>query len=195
MASCRVIWGNVITAIFLQRSITSQIVNKFRAATWGCPYDGDMGYDPNKHHRQSIRLRDYDYASPGAYFVTICLQHRLHLLGNVVDGQMIHNDAGNMVLQWWQKLPEKFPNVDIDEFAVMSNHVHGIIIIKPNNQTETTINESVGATPRGRPEFDENANGVNFKPGQTHGVKQIKGNHIGLPLRWKIKWVLRRTKP
>jgi hypothetical protein len=56
-----------------------------------------MGYDPEKHHRRSIRLKEYDYAQPGAYFVTICTQNRECMYGEIVDGEMRLNDAGRMV--------------------------------------------------------------------------------------------------
>ncbi len=106
-----------------------------------------VGYDPDKHHRRSIRLNHYDYAQPGAYFVTMCIQHRLWLLGEIVDGHMICNDAGTMVARWWEKLPTKFANVTLGEYVVMPNHFHGIIHITPTHPD----NEPVGATPWGRP--------------------------------------------
>ncbi len=86
-------------------------------------------YDPDKHHRRSIRLRGYDYARPGAYFVTICTQHRECLFGKIIDGQMIMNEAGRMIMRWWQELPRKFPSVDTDAYVVMPNHFHGIILV------------------------------------------------------------------
>nr|WP_290668227.1 transposase [Ardenticatena sp.] len=90
-----------------------------------------MPYDPEKHHRRSIRLKGYDYAQPGAYFVTICTQHRACLFGAVVGGEMRVNDAGRMVQRWWDELNRKFPTVQTDAFVVMPNHIHGIIIIHP----------------------------------------------------------------
>ncbi len=87
-----------------------------------------MKYDPAKHHRRSIRLKGYDYAQAGAYFITMCTQDRACLFGDVVDGNMRLNDAGRMVVAEWAMLPERFPNVVLDAFVVMPNHVHGIII-------------------------------------------------------------------
>ncbi len=97
-----------------------------------------MTFNPDIHHRRSIRLREYDYSSVGAYFVTICAQGRECLFGNVADGEMRLNDAGRMVGEWLFKLPDKFPGVVLDEYIVMPNHFHGIICI-------------VGAPPRGCP--------------------------------------------
>lgn len=97
-----------------------------------------MTYDPERHHRRTMRLREYDYAKAGAYFVTICMQDRANVLGEVVDGVMRTNDAGQMVNTVWTELPVFYPGVDIDGFVVMPNHIHGIVLL-------------VGAAPRGRP--------------------------------------------
>jgi putative transposase len=83
-----------------------------------------MKYNPDIHHRRSIRLRDYDYSLPGAYFVTVCTQDRVCLFGNVAGNTMRLNDAGQMIEQWWFELNRKFPTVESDEFVVMPNHFH-----------------------------------------------------------------------
>jgi putative transposase len=88
-----------------------------------------MTYDPAKHHRRSIRLKGYDYAQPGAYFVTICVRERECALGDVVDGGMVLNDLGEIVCESWSWLAEQYPYVTLDEWVVMPNHLHGIIII------------------------------------------------------------------
>ena len=94
-----------------------------------------MKYNPDIHHRRSIRMKGFDYSEAGAYFVTICTQNRECLFGDVVDGKMQLNDAGHMVKRWWNELDQKFPNVVMDEFIVMPNHVHGIIVITDNKAT------------------------------------------------------------
>jgi len=86
-------------------------------------------YDPAKHHRRSIRLKGYDYTQAGAYLVTICTQGRICLFGEIVDGEMRLNDAGEIVAWTWHDLPNYISNVQLDAFVVMPNHVHGIIII------------------------------------------------------------------
>ncbi|MDD5094035.1 MAG: transposase [Dehalococcoidia bacterium] len=88
-----------------------------------------MKYDPDKHHRRSIRLKDYDYSQAGAYFVTICIQNRECLLGDVLDGEMHLSQAGEMVIRVWDDLTVRYPAVALDEFVVMPNHVHGIVIV------------------------------------------------------------------
>lgn len=88
-----------------------------------------MAYDPAIHHRQSIRLKGYDYSQVGAYFVTICVQNRECVLGEVIDGQMHLNQFGKIVAAEWLKTAEVRENVDLDVSVVMPNHMHGILII------------------------------------------------------------------
>lgn len=86
-------------------------------------------YDPQKHHRQSIRLPAYDYRTAGVYFVTICTHQRHRLFGPVIDGRMRPNRYGRIAAACWHVIPDHFPNVTMDAFVVMPNHVHGIIVI------------------------------------------------------------------
>lgn len=88
-----------------------------------------MAYDPEKHHRRSIRLKGYDYSQAGAYFVTLCLHNREPLFGQVVCGAMQLNPAGHMIEKWWAELLHKFVSIDVDEYVVMPDHFHGIIVI------------------------------------------------------------------
>ena len=88
-----------------------------------------MTYNPDIHHRRSIRLKGYDYSSGGAYFVTICAHGRECLFGQVVNNEMQVNDAGEMLENVWFELPGRFPNVVLDTFVVMPNHFHGIVLI------------------------------------------------------------------
>ena len=88
-----------------------------------------MVYDPAKHHRRSIRLKGYDYTSPGAYFVTIGSQDRTCLFGDVVDGRMVLNVYGEVAHAMWERIPRHFAHVQLDAFIVMPNHLHGIIFI------------------------------------------------------------------
>jgi len=82
--------------------------------------------------RRSIRLRDFDYSQPGAYFVTICTKDRAPLLGSVDDWQMRLNEFGYIVRECWCDLPNHYRYVQLDEFVVMPNHIHGILIIGPD---------------------------------------------------------------
>ncbi len=83
-----------------------------------------------KRRKNSLRLPDYDYSLPGAYFITLCTQHRLHLFGHISDGKMILNDAGRMVQDWLLELEHKFSTVSVGEYVVMPNHVHVVVFLK-----------------------------------------------------------------
>ena len=101
-----------------------------------------MPYDPQKHNRRSIRLKEYDYSSPGAYFVTICTRERECVLNDpVVTG---------IITDVWRALPGWFPAIELDEFVVMPNHVHFIIWIHPPDDVEATLvvaQDRAGASP------------------------------------------------
>jgi REP element-mobilizing transposase RayT len=86
-------------------------------------------FDPDVHRRRSIRLKGYDYSQPGAYFVTICTFQRECTLGEIVEGKMVLSREGEVVEAVWKGIPSHFPNVELDEFILMPNHLHGIIII------------------------------------------------------------------
>ncbi len=103
-----------------------------------------MPYDPDKHHRRSIRLDGYDYAQEGAYFITICTHHREELFGEVQDGAMLLNAYGHLVTEHWQRLSEFHPHLAQDEFVVMPNHLHGILILHETANLSKPISEIIG---------------------------------------------------
>ena len=88
-----------------------------------------VAYNPNKHHRRSLRLPGYNYTQPGAYYLTICTYQRQGWFGEVVDGEMRCNRLGDIVYTFWQGLPHRFPHIKLDAFVVMPNHLHGILMI------------------------------------------------------------------
>jgi len=122
-----------------------------------------MMYDLKHHQRRSIRLCGYDYASHGAYFITICVQDRTCLFGDAIDGEVRFSDAGRMVHSTWDEIPAYYPGVELDASIIMPNHIHGIIIL-------------VGATPRGCPSSGWQYGGKTGQPlganktGQPRGV-------------------------
>jgi len=99
-------------------------------------------YNPLIHHRRSIRLKGYDYSKAGLYFITLCCQNREHLFGEIKNGEMIFNDAGNMVNKEWLALTRRFTNIQLHEYQLMPNHFHSIIEIIDIENT----NGNVGAT-------------------------------------------------
>ena len=102
-----------------------------------------MRYDPQKHHRQSIRLKGYDYSQPGGYFVTIVAQNRDCLFGEIVEGEMRLSRAGRIVQHAWMDLPNHYPHVALDEFVIMPNHVHGIIVLTDTGRGRSVSGEIV----------------------------------------------------
>jgi len=101
-----------------------------------------MRYNPDTHHRRSIRLKGYDYSQVAAYFVTICVQEREDLFGKIASDEMQLNNAGRMVQSAWKDLPRYYPGAEIDAFVVMPNHIHGIVV----------LTDPVGAAAGGRPD-------------------------------------------
>lgn len=93
-----------------------------------------MKYNSDIHHRRSIRLKGYDYSHAGAYFVTICAHNRACLFGEIGGGQMMLNDAGLMVEFVWNNLPIRFDHIELDEFVVMPNHIHGIFVLRRRDE-------------------------------------------------------------
>jgi putative transposase len=88
---------------------------------------------PPSRQRHSPRLKDHDYAQQGTYFVTICTYNRVHVFGNVVEMNVELNTLGCVAESCWRDIPKHFPNVVLDEFVVMPNHVHGLIFISDDS--------------------------------------------------------------
>jgi len=127
-------------------------------------------YNPEIHRRRSIRLKGYDYSQAGAYFVTVCVKDHACLFGDVEQGGMILNDAGNMVKTWWLSIPDKYKHVELDEYMIMPNHIHGIIKIVGADQC-------VCPEPSVCPEYSKYSNET-----------RKKGEHIGSPLPRMMQW-------
>jgi REP element-mobilizing transposase RayT len=94
-----------------------------------------MQYNSDVHHRTSIRLQGYDYSQSGGYFITICTKDRECLFGEIKNGIMMLNEHGLIAQEEWVKTGKMRRNIIMDEFVIMPNHIHGIIV----------INSSVGA--------------------------------------------------
>lgn len=92
-----------------------------------------MNYNPTKHHRRSIRLSGYDYSQAGLYFITICTQKRACLFGEIKDGVMELNEIGEIAHTEWNRTPEIRNNVELGDFVIMPNHIHGIIRLLGSN--------------------------------------------------------------
>lgn len=152
------------------------------------------------YHRRSIRLKGYDYSQEGAYFVTICTQDREHRFGEIVNGEMVLSDLGRIAQEQWEQIPARFEQVELGEFVIMPNHIHGIIIIEDERVGDGAgaspigdgawarpIGEGVGARPIGEGVGDDKwvGEGVGASPTPTTDDDQIEGSGQpqGLPLR------------
>ena len=172
-------------------------------------------YDPKKHHRRSIRLKGYDYSQPGSYFITICIQDREMLLGQIINGEMQLNKAGQMIDKWWQKIPEKFSDIELGEYQIMPNHFHAIVInvgvdpcAEPENQNENDqslsninkhsnelLNEHIADVSIGNEgEHIGETGNVSIGDegehmGETGNVSiGDEGEHMGSPLHGVVQW-------
>lgn len=167
-----------------------------------------MPYTPDIHHRKSIRLKGYDYSQAGLYFITICTQNRKWLFGEIKDGEMILNDAGEMVKHWYYELNNKFNDIKCHAMVVMPNHFHCII-----ENTGSPVGADLCVCPiADAPIPSENIPGKN-DPGKNvqgehvirgehaiqgehpihgehtiRGEHAIRGEHVGSPLRAIIQW-------
>ena len=93
-----------------------------------------MKHVVSKYHRRSIRLKGYDYTQRGIYFVTICTFNRQCLFGEILDGKMRLNEWGQIVLNEWERSAVIRPEIQLDKFVVMPNHVHGIIVLNDDGR-------------------------------------------------------------
>jgi len=83
----------------------------------------------NTYRNKTMRLKGWDYSSSGYYFVTICTKDHINYFGDIVKEKMEINNIGKVVEQFWKEIPTHFLYIDLDEFVVMPNHIHGILII------------------------------------------------------------------
>ncbi len=141
-----------------------------------------MKYNPEKHHRRSIRLKGYDYSQPGWYFVTVVTQNREMLFGVVVNDKMVLDLFGKIIDYHWRKLPRHFKNIVLDEYQIMPNHFHGIIHIVGamhsdlnNQKNNENFNGNVGAmhsdldNQKNNEKFNGNASPLS-QPRRPHGT-------------------------
>lgn len=100
--------------------------------------------------RRSLRLHGYDYAKAGAYFITICTIGRAQLFGHVVQGQAVLSPLGVLVAEEWQRTPTVRPNIDLDAFVVMPDHLHGIVIVRERDLDASPVPQPGELTPTAR---------------------------------------------
>ncbi len=149
-------------------------------------------YNPNIHHRRSIRLRGYDYSQMGLYFLTICCQNKhIQTFGVVRQYTMVLNDAGKMIANTYYELENKFPKIRCHEMVVMPNHFHCIIEIASNPIVRATLVVAPNPTnPSSHDKMDHNIPNINDSIlkyddiGQAQGIaptnnKKTLGDFVG----------------
>ena len=133
-----------------------------------------MKYNPQIHHRRSTRLKGYDYSQAGAYFITICTKDRQHLFGEITGGEMILNEMGQIAYSEWLNTPKLRPNISLDVFVIMPNHMHGIILIN---------NDEIGRRESHSP--DDITNGREYRGEFNSPLPQFRSpsNNVGAIVR------------
>ncbi|MBT3839680.1 MAG: hypothetical protein HOM78_11075 [Candidatus Marinimicrobia bacterium] len=104
----------------------------------------------NKYRIESARLKHWDYANPGLYFVTICSKNIVSWFGDIRNDKMQLVEIGKIVQEIWCKIPSHFENVELDEFIIMPNHIHGIIEIKYNTRRDAINRVSTSVTDKNK---------------------------------------------
>ena len=136
-----------------------------------------MKYNSDSHHRRSIRLKGYDYSNNGYYFITICSKNRECIFGNLIVGALLAcaqdrielSIAGKIVDKHWNNIPNEYENIYLDEYIIMPNHIHGIVIIDKDN----------GAQASSAPTISQIMRSFKSKSGIEY-LKHIKDNDLNL---------------
>jgi REP-associated tyrosine transposase len=144
-----------------------------------------MAKQYNKQNgRKNMRLPAYDYSCAGLFFITIAVQNRLHLFGNVQNGKMDLNHAGQMIEKWYYEIENKFPDKHCHHMVVMPNHFHCII-------ENATMDAHVGAPLRGRPNDENRPNNENHSENQNHPNDEkygMQNRKYGATIGWVMDW-------
>jgi putative transposase len=82
------------------------------------------------YRNETFRAQWWDYRSEGSYHITICTENRVHYFGEIINEQICLSEIGKLANQFWSEIPNHFPHIQLDEFVIMPNHVHGILIIR-----------------------------------------------------------------
>ncbi len=129
--------------------------------------------------KSSPRLKGFDYSQPGAYFVTICTAQWICLFGEINDDRMVLNPLGEVVQRAWADVPNHYPYVTIDDFIIMPNHVHGIVILLEDRRDRFRNLSLRGSHQEKRHGLSEIIRG--FKTWSARRINQIQ-NTSGTPL-------------
>jgi len=132
--------------------------------------------DPGIHQRRSIRLKGYDYSQAGAYFITVCTYHRASLFGAIANGEMRLNELGEIAQAQWYQIPRRYVNIELDQFIVMPNHVHGILFFTAHSPV------AAGFTPAGNGSAPTCPEQAGFTSSGDESARAGPGRPQGSPL-------------
>ncbi len=142
----------------------------------------------NKYRIKSTRLKHWDYSSCGAYYVTICTKNREYHFGDIKTGKMILSNIGQIVEKFWLEIPKHYPNITLDEFIIMPDHIHGIIVIENamcnvetphwgvSTTTQTITTTMRNRNPHHKPQWKPNSLGsiiCQFKSIATKRIREM----------------------
>lgn len=162
----------------------------------------------NKYRIPSARLQNWDYSNNGAYFITICTKNRRHFFGKIHNGVMQLTEAGKIAYQLWEEIPDHFPFIELGNFVIMPNHVHGILIIN-QSAVEMRFIASPNPTDIASKNSTENSTeNSNKKETQLVGANQVGGfsgdknpmlhDNISRVIRWfkgRCSFEIKKNKP
>ncbi len=137
-----------------------------------------VNYLAGRHHRRSIRLKNYDYSQAGAYFVTVCSWNKECIFGEIVNGEMHLNEYGQVVSGEWQRSSIIRKELELDTFLVMPNHIHGIVFINACTSFNVVAN---GRSPLQMKPKSISSFVAGFKSAVTKQINQIR-NTPGTPV-------------
>lgn len=141
-----------------------------------------MIFNPERHHRKSIRLKGYDYSRAGLYFITMCSYNNLDIFGEIHDGIMKLNAFGDIIKEEWEKTPSIRKNIALGEYIVMPNHFHGIIeILEKIAPEKKSCMDELQFTPTTFKSPSQNIGAIirGFKGASTKRIKNLIRNRRG----------------
>lgn len=146
-----------------------------------------LAYNPEKHHRRSVRLKGYNYSQAGWYYITICTQNRRHFLGEVINGNMLLSEAGKMVLQIWNGISTFYKGVETDFIQIMPNHLHGIIHLVGTGQCVCP------ESPKKNLILLKHNNGQSLRIAPTYSLPDVVKNFKSITTNYYIKGVKQKN--
>jgi REP element-mobilizing transposase RayT len=174
-----------------------------------CFYVGAVREPPIKmeyKNRKTTRLKDYDYSQNGMYFVTICTKDRECYFGDIVNKNMTLSGMGKIVDRFWKEITEHFSFIEIDEYVVMPNHVHGILgvinykdvgtrfIASKNNASDTNREDAInrvptgGVTKKNNPMLNPNSLSKIIRWYKGRCAFEIRNNNVPVTFAWQSRF-------